>query len=157
MLLDSFIRSPLVGAAVFVAFKTAVQRNGTAVFKATNTAAPTSGDLMKLSNHIGENSMVWIDGKTAYNSLLSAKQCEIRVMKDHTTYTSIDHLNTVNAFHRLIEKWYKGYNGVAASISIDMQLYSHWQESIQAVMHRKSYYQSRKECIRSQISSVLLT
>ena len=80
----------------------------------TNTAAPTSGDLMKFSNHIGENSMAWIDGKTAYNSLLSAKQCEIRVMKDHTTYTSIDHLNNVNAFHRLIEKWYKGYNGVAS-------------------------------------------
>ena len=91
-----------------------MQRNGTAVLKATNTAAPTSGDLMKLSNHIGENSMAWIDGKTAYNSLLSAKQCEIRVMKDHTTYTSIDHLNNVNAFHRLIEKWYKGYNGVAS-------------------------------------------
>ena len=69
---------------------------------------------MKLSNHIGENSMAWIDRKTAYNSLLSAKQCEIRVMKDHTTYTSIDHLNNVNAFHRLIEKWYKGYNGVAS-------------------------------------------
>ena len=78
------------------------------------TAVPTSGDLMKLSNHIGENSMAWIDGKTTYNSLLSAKQCEIRVMKDHTTYTSLDHLNNVNAFHRLIEKWYKGYNGVAS-------------------------------------------
>lgn len=35
-------------------------------------------------------------------------------MKDHTTYTSIDHLNNVNAFYRLIEKWYKGYNGVAS-------------------------------------------
>ena len=48
------------------------------------------------------------------NRLLSTKHCEIRVMKDHTTYTSLDHLNNVNAFHRLIEKWYKGYNGVAS-------------------------------------------
>lgn len=38
--------------------------------------------------------------------------------KPHTTYTSIDHLNNVNAFHRLIEKWYKGYNGVASKYII---------------------------------------
>ena len=81
-----------------ICLPTAVQRNGTAVLKATNTAAPTSGDLMKLSNSIGENSMAWIDGKVAYNRLLSTKHCEIRVMKDHTTYTSLDHLNNVNAF-----------------------------------------------------------
>lgn len=43
-----------------------------------------------------------------------------------------------------------------ASISIDMKFYSHWQESIQAVIQREFYYQSRKECIKSQISSVLL-
>ena len=35
-------------------------------------------------------------------------------MKDHTTYTFLDHFNNVNAFHRLIEKWYKGYNDVAS-------------------------------------------
>ena len=103
-----------------ICLPTAVQRNGTAVLKATNTAAPTSGDLMKLSNSIGKNNMAWIDGKTAYNSLLSGKHCVIRVMKDHTTYTSIDHLNNVNAFHRLIEKWYKGYNGVVSKYIIDM-------------------------------------
>ena len=54
-----------------ICLPTAVQRDGTAVFKATNTAAPTSGDLMKLSNNIGENSMEWIDGKVAYNRLHS--------------------------------------------------------------------------------------
>ena len=95
-----------------ICLPTAVQRNGTAVLKATNTATPTSGDLMKLSNSIGKNSMAWIDGKTAYNDLLSTKYCEIREMKNHTTYTFIDHLNNVNAFHRLIEKWYKSYNDV---------------------------------------------
>ena len=35
-------------------------------------------------------------------------------MTDHTTYTSLDHLSNVNAFYRLIEKWYKGYNVVAS-------------------------------------------
>ena len=95
-----------------------MRRNGAAVLKETNTAAPTSGDLTKLSNSIEENSMAWIDEKVAYNRLLSTKHCEIRMMKDHTTYTSIDHLNNVNAFHRLIEKWYKGYNGVASKYII---------------------------------------
>ena len=50
-------------------------KNGTAVLKATNTA-PTSRDLMKLSNSIGENSMAWIEGKAAYSRLLSIKHCE---------------------------------------------------------------------------------
>jgi len=97
-----------------ICLATAVQRNGTAVLIATNTAAPSSEDIMALYEHIGVNSMAWIDGKTAYNALLDSKHCEKRVMKDHTTYTSIDHLNNVNAFHCLIEKWYRGYNGVAS-------------------------------------------
>lgn len=84
--------------------------------------------------------MAWIDGKTEHNNSLSSKHCEIRVMKNHKIYTSIEHLNNVNAFHRLIEKWYKEYNGVASNILIDMQFYSRWQESIQAVIHRKFYY-----------------
>ena len=112
------------------------------------TAAPKSGDLMKLSDNIGGNSMAWIDGNPAYNKLLSTKHCEMRVMKDHTTYTSIDHLNNVNAFHRLMEKWYKGYNGVASKYINRYAVLFVLAERIQDVIHRKYYYQSRKECIR---------
>ena len=97
-----------------ICLPTAVQRNGTAVLKATNTATPTSKDIMKLADNIGEHSMAWIDGKAAYGCLLEEKHCEKRIMKDHTCYTSIDHLNNVNAFHSLIEKWYKKYGGVAS-------------------------------------------
>ena len=56
-----------------ICLPTAVQRNGTAVLKATNTVAPASRNLMKLSNSIGENSMAWIDGKVAYKGLLFNK------------------------------------------------------------------------------------
>ena len=97
-----------------ICLPTAVQRNGTAVLKATNTAAPSSSDIMKLFKSIGENSMAWIDGKTAYNELLEKKHCEKRVMKTHKSYTSIDHLNNVNAFHNMIERWYVKYCGVAS-------------------------------------------
>lgn len=92
---------------------TAVERNGNSVLKATNIATPSSKDIMKLSVNIKENSMAWIDGKTAYNELLDTKHCEKRVVKTHSAYTTIDHLNNVNAFHRLIENWYKKYNGVS--------------------------------------------
>ena len=78
---------------------------------------------MKLSDNIAESSMTWIDGKTAYNNLLSTKHCEIRVMKDHTTYTSIDHLNNVNAFHRLIEKWYTGCDTQEILLSIKKRMH----------------------------------
>lgn len=65
--------------------------------------------------------------------------------KTHTTYTSIDHLNNVDAFHRLIEKWYKGYNGVASKYIIRYTaLFTSVREYI-AVIHRKYYYQLRKE------------
>ena len=65
-----------------------MQRNGTAVLKATNTATPTSRDTMKLADNIGEHSMAWLDDKAAYSCLLEEKHCEKRIMKDHTCYFS---------------------------------------------------------------------
>ena len=38
----------------------------------------------------------------------------MKVLKDHTKYTVIDHINNVNAFHRMIEEWYVWYRGVAS-------------------------------------------
>lgn len=52
-----------------------------------------------VGTHGNYTGMAWIDGKVAYNRLLSTKHYEIRVMKDHTTYTSLDRLNNVNVFH----------------------------------------------------------
>lgn len=97
-----------------ICLPTAVQRNGAAVLMATNTATPCSEDIMKLANHLEEKSMVWLDGKTAYNQLLNEKKCDKRVLGKYTTYTSIDHINNVNAFHQLIQKWYERYGGVAS-------------------------------------------
>ena len=141
-----------------ICLPTAVQRNGTAVLKATNAAAPTSGDLMKLSNSIGENSMAWIDGKVAYNRLLSTKHCEIRVMKDHTTYTSLDHFEQCECiFHRLIEKWYKGYNGVASKyINRYAALFTLAREYT-GCDTQEILLSIKKRMIRLRISSVLLT
>lgn len=57
--------------------------------------------------------MTWIGGKTAYQRILNQKNCEFRVLGDHKTYTSVDHLNNVNSFHSRIDEWNRGYRGVA--------------------------------------------
>lgn len=68
----------------------------------------------KIAPHINEFCMAWLDGKTAYNRLLETKHCGKMVLKDHTEYTAIDHINNVNAFHRTIEEWYTYYREVAS-------------------------------------------
>ena len=80
-----------------VCLLTAVQRQGDEVLKATNMAAPASEDIEKIKKNHSGNCLVWIDGKTAYQRILNRKNCEFRVLGDHTTYTSVDHLNNVNS------------------------------------------------------------
>lgn len=97
-----------------ICIATGIQRLGPSVLMATNTGNPSSEDLLKLSSHLAENSLVWVDGKTSYNALLKEKNCEARVVGDHKTYTSVDHLNNVNSFHSMIDGWYRKYRGVAS-------------------------------------------
>ena len=97
-----------------ICLPTVIQRGGNAYLQATNTATPSSSDIMKLAPFISEYCMAWLDGKTAYNRLLEEKHCGKTVLKDHTKYTVIDHINNVNAFHRMIEEWYVWYRGVAS-------------------------------------------
>lgn len=47
--------------------------------------------------------MAWLDDKTGYNRLPEVKYCGKAVLKDYTMYTAFDHINNVNAFHRMIE------------------------------------------------------
>lgn len=96
-----------------VCLLTAVQRHGDAVLKATNMATPKAQDIYRIGDSLKANSFVWIDGKTAYHKILNEKNCEFRVLKDHKTYTSVDHLNNVNSFHSTIDEWNRGYRGVA--------------------------------------------
>lgn len=97
-----------------ICLPTAIQRSGNAVLMATNTATPSAEDIMKIAPHISEHCMAWLDGKKAYNKLLETKHCGKMVLKDHTEYTAIDHINNVNSFHRTIEEWYTYYRGVAS-------------------------------------------
>ena len=97
-----------------VCIVTGVQRLGDAVLLAANCGNPGSEDIMKIQNSIADRSLIWTDGKTSYNQLINTKKCDCRVVGDHTTYTSVDHLNNVNSFHSMIEEWYRVYRGVAS-------------------------------------------
>ncbi|MSS59518.1 hypothetical protein FYJ51_11505 [Erysipelotrichaceae bacterium Oil+RF-744-GAM-WT-6] len=71
------------------------------------------GRYRKIQKKLSGNCLVWIDGKTAYQRILNQKNCEFRVLGDHKTYTSVDHLNHVNSFHSKIDEWNRKYRGVA--------------------------------------------
>ena len=67
-----------------ICLPTVIQRGGNAYLQATNTATPSSSDIMKLAPVISEYCMAWLDGKTAYNRLLEEKHCGKTMLKDHT-------------------------------------------------------------------------
>lgn len=97
-----------------VCIASGVKRQGGCFLKSFNKGNPSSEDLKNLENNIKEGSFVWADGKTAYNKLLEDKHCPSRVLKDHTTYNCVDHLNNINCLHNLIEQWYAKARGIAA-------------------------------------------
>ncbi len=96
-----------------VCIASGVKRQGGCFLKSFNKGNPSSEDLKNLENNIKEGSFVWVDGKTAYNKLLEDKHCPSRVLKDHTTYNCVDHLNNINCLHNLIEQWYAKARGIA--------------------------------------------
>lgn len=99
------------------------------MLKATNMAAPKSEDIEKIQKNLSRNCLVWIDGKTAYHRILNQKNCEFRVLGDHKTYTSVDHLNNVNSFHPRIDEWNRGHRGAKyinryATLLVTVQKYA---------------------------------
>lgn len=92
---------------------TAVERKGNSFLKAFNMARPTSEDILNLKERIENGSFVWTDGLASYNSLISEKKCDHKVVKDKNEYDAVNHLNNVNSFHSEIEKQYEYYQGVS--------------------------------------------
>lgn len=96
-----------------VCISSGVQRQGTSFLKCFNRGNPSSDDLTGLEPNLKDGSFVWTDGKTSYRKVLEDRHCSTRVVKDHTTYNAVDHLNNVNYLHSMIEKWYEKARGVA--------------------------------------------
>ena len=52
-----------------------------------------------------------LDGSNSYNELLESKNCTKKMLISHESYDKFNHLNTVNSFHKLIEKRLQNIRG----------------------------------------------
>ncbi len=97
-----------------VCLLTAVERFGESITKAYNMAKPSSNDILKIKDHIEENTFIWTDGLASYNALIEEKHCSSKIVKTKDEYDSVNHLNNVNSYHSKIQKQYSKYRGVAS-------------------------------------------
>ena len=92
---------------------TAVQRTGSSYLHTTNMGKPSSDDLRCLQGHIQEgNSFVYVDGDTAYESVLKEIHTDFMALPGHESYDSENHLNFVNNLHFRMDEWLKKYRNV---------------------------------------------
>lgn len=92
---------------------TGVERQGDAAIKATNMAKPSSDDIRKATAVMENGSFVFIDGATAYLSVLEEKNCNYSVCPSSEEYDSVNHLNNVNSLHSTMAEWMRRYRGVS--------------------------------------------
>jgi hypothetical protein len=69
---------------------------------------------MNLHPHIEAKTYIWTDDCPSYNKLIAALGSDSKVVSTHKDYDRVNHLNNVNSFHSLIERWYKKMGGVAS-------------------------------------------
>ena len=50
----------------------------------------------------------------SYNKLIAALESGSKVVSSYKDYDRVNHLNNVNSFHSLIERWYNKMGGVAS-------------------------------------------
>ena len=72
------------------------------------------GEVMNLHPHIEAKTYIWTDDCPSYNKLIAVLGSDSKVVSTHKDYDRVNHLNNVNSFHSLIERWYKKMGGVAS-------------------------------------------
>ena len=93
---------------------TTTDRNGHEIFKAVGSAKPTNDIITEtLSTHITKESILYVDGLTSYDVLQEKKVCEVRHLAGHCSYNKVEHINTVNQIHSMIEEKLARYRGIA--------------------------------------------
>lgn len=97
-----------------VCLLSAVQRGGGSYLRSFNMARPTSDEVMNLYPHIEAETYIWTDDCASYNKLIAKLGSGRKVVSTHKDYDKVNHLNNVNSFHSLIEKWYSNMGGVAS-------------------------------------------
>jgi hypothetical protein len=91
-----------------------VQRGGGSYLRSFNMARPTSEEVMNLRPHIEDKTYLWTDDCASYNKLIVELGSDRKVVSTHKDYDKVNHLNNVNNFHSMIERWYNNMGGVAS-------------------------------------------
>ena len=92
----------------------AADREGRVVARCVNRARPTSENIKDaIGDSIAEKSVFQCDGAAAYNKLVAEKHCTQVVLKTHSDYNKVYHLNTVNSLHSRLKDMLKHFNGVS--------------------------------------------
>lgn len=92
----------------------AADRDGNVVARCVNRAKPSSENIKEaIGDSVGENSVFQCDGAAAYNKLAAEKHCTQIVLKTHSEYNKVYHLNTVNSLHSRLKDMLKRFNGVS--------------------------------------------
>lgn len=96
---------------------TGIERQGNSVYSASNLGKPDQDEVNSFINCIEPGSHVWVDGLKAYEYALAENGCTYTVCPTDKSYTSLDHLNNVNALHENFKEWMRKYRGVSAVYS----------------------------------------
>ena len=96
---------------------TGIERQGNSVYSASNLGKPDQDEVNAFVNCIESGSHVWVDGLKAYESALEGNGCTYTVCPSDKSYTSLNHLNNINALHENLKEWIRGYRGISAVYS----------------------------------------
>lgn len=93
---------------------TTTNRTGHEIFKHVGFGKPTSNSILNvLQEKLAPNSIIYTDGAFCYDQLAKTAQCKLVQLKTHSSYNTVEHLNTVNNIHSLIKKRLQEYRGIA--------------------------------------------
>ena len=122
---------------------TGVEHQGDAAIMATYMEKPTSEDIRKATAVIEDGSFVFIDGATAYLSVLAEKNCDFSICTTDGKYDAVNHLNNVNSLHAKMDEWMKKYRGVST-------IYLNRYASLFHFVHKY------KDCDKQEITLLIL-
>lgn len=97
-----------------VCIVTSTDRQGHEIFKAIGFGKPTSQSIAdNYRDYILNQSIIYTDGAFCYDQLSIDTECKLVNLKTHNSYNKVEHLNTVNNIHSLIQRVFAYYRGIA--------------------------------------------
>lgn len=97
-----------------VCIVTTTDRNGHEIFKAVGFGKPTTESITDtFGKHIRKKSVIYSDGIFIYDQLSRNTESKLIQLVGHESYNMVEHLNTVNYIHKMIQDTFKYYRGIA--------------------------------------------